>query len=271
MTALLQQLRISHPTGDFCEAADLQWWWRRDQHGDEKGQTFWMDGDRPVTALIFSDWGDYWQCDLIYDPKDAKIADLVLSQLEQQMPLFSDKAIELSLYIDDHFIDKITALGFTVTDEIDVENWMSLEQLPAITTLPDGFKLVSRKDVPDLPHHMIKRNGAQIAERLAECSLYRPDLDLAVYTEAGEVAAYGLFWADPVTQTGLVEPMRTEDEYQRRGLAKHVLTSGLHRLAAAGCSRSKIIYQEGNEASKNLYLGIGFEPSAQFTIYRKAN
>ncbi len=47
--------------------------------------------------------------------------------------------------------------------------------------------------------------------------MYRADLDLAVYAPNGDIAAYGLFWADPVTGVGLVEPMRTEDAYQ--GLA----------------------------------------------------
>ena len=36
----------------------------------------------------------------------------------------------------------------------------------------------------------------------------------------GEVAGYALFWFDPVTQVGLVQPMRVEEAYQRRGLAR---------------------------------------------------
>ena len=50
-------------------------------------------------------------------------------------------------------------------------------------------------------------------------------------TADGGVAAYGLFWFDPATATGLVEPMRTEDDHQRRGLARHVLTAGVDLLA----------------------------------------
>lgn len=38
-------------------------------------------------------------------------------------------------------------------------------------------------------------------------------LDLAVYDGDGAVTAYGLFWADPHTGVGLVEPMRTEGPF----------------------------------------------------------
>ena len=55
--------------------------------------------------------------------------------------------------------------------------------------------------------------------RLHETSLYDPELDLAVIAPNGDVAAYALFWNDFVTAVGMVEPMRTEDAYQRLGLA----------------------------------------------------
>ena len=77
----------------------------------------------------------------------------------------------------------------------------------------------------------------------------------------GSVAAYGLFWPDPVTGVGLVEPMRTEDEHQNRGLARHILTAGVERLAASGCTRMKITYMDDNPASKHIYRSAGFQPA----------
>src|SRR5581483_8969636 len=49
-----------------------------------------------------------------------------------------------------------------------------------------------------------------------QCPLYDPELDLAVETADARVAGYSLYWFDPVTKTGLVEPVRVEDDYQRR-------------------------------------------------------
>jgi predicted N-acetyltransferase YhbS len=55
-----------------------------------------------------------------------------------------------------------------------------------------------------------------------------------VETDDGELAGYALFWNDARTGVGLLEPMRTEDAYQRRGIARMLLAAGLDRLARRG-------------------------------------
>jgi GNAT superfamily N-acetyltransferase len=119
------------------------------------------------------------------------------------------------------------------------------------------------------PHHMIsaERNHPDPEPRLRQTSLYRPDLDLVVHDSRDNAAAYGLFWYDPVTATGLVEPMRTEDDHQRRGLARHILTTGLDLLAEAGAARIKICYEPDNPASGSLYLSAGFAPDRQTVVF----
>jgi GNAT superfamily N-acetyltransferase len=84
-----------------------------------------------------------------------------------------------------------------------------------------------------------------------------------------QVAAYSLFWFDPVTATGLVEPMRTEAAHQRRGLARHLLGAGIDRLTAAGARRVKVCYGPGNRAARNLYFGAGFESGKQTAVFSR--
>jgi GNAT superfamily N-acetyltransferase len=114
-----------------------------------------------------------------------------------------------------------------------------------------------------------QRNHPDVEPRLRQTSLYRPDLDLVVHDSHDRVAAYGLFWYDPETATGLVEPMRTEDDHQRRGLARHVLTTGVDLLAEAGAERIKICFEPGNPASSHLYLDTGFEPDRQTVVFSR--
>ncbi|HSJ72068.1 MAG TPA: GNAT family N-acetyltransferase [Acidimicrobiia bacterium] len=86
--------------------------------------------------------------------------------------------------------------------------------------------------------------------------VYDPTLDLAVEDADGRVAGYALFWFDKTTKVGLLEPMRVEDDYQRRGLARMLLTDGLDRLARKGARRLKVGFE--TDAARDLYLDAGF-------------
>jgi GNAT superfamily N-acetyltransferase len=271
ITTLLQRARLADPTAGLWEAADLQWWWRRDQHADPADARFWLDDDGwPVAAVVVTDWGDRRWCDVITGARGNGAAANAAWTDAQQRAQRMTPPIDMSMG-DDDAIGQVLArqAGFTGTDESFVSCWMDAAARPAVSALAAGYRLVDRTSDPERPHHMIRRSGTPVAERLAECSLYRPELDLAVVAPDGSVAAYGLFWADPVTGVGLIEPMRTEDEHRNIGLGRHVLTAGLALLAEAGCTRFKVSYLDGYEPAKRLYLSGGFVPfSSSRTLVR---
>nr|MBA3414337.1 GNAT family N-acetyltransferase [Chloroflexia bacterium] len=130
---------------------------------------------------------------------------------------------------------------------------------PAPVPLPAGLRFDDDRSRPaGRPHHLAKRNGEHVAERLRECSLYRPDLDLCVRTAADEVAAYCLCWLDPGNRVGLFEPVRTEDAYHRRGIGRALMVEGIRRLIAAGAVLIKVSRDRFSDAAKGLYEGVGF-------------
>jgi RimJ/RimL family protein N-acetyltransferase len=163
---------------------------------------------------------------------------------------------------DDVLREVLVGHGFACEEDGLVETWLAADARSEISPLHEDYRLSSRLDTMQRPHHMInpKRNHPDVEARLRQTSLYRPDLDLVVHDSRDSVAAYGLFWYHPATATGLVEPMRTEDDHQRRGLARHILTTGIDLLAEAGVERIKICYEPDNPASRGLYLSVGFEP-----------
>ena len=177
-------------------------------------------------------------------------------------------AVELEVDRADRVLRAVlTGHEFVVAGDGVVEAWLAADARPTMGPLPAGYRLCSRLDTSPRPHHFTDRSGPDVETRLRQTSLYRPDLDLLVLDGHGDVAAYGLFWFDPATATGLVEPMRTEADHQRRGLARHVLTAGVARLVAAGAARIKICFEPGNAASSALYLGVGFEPTARTDVF----
>lgn len=271
LTLLLQRARREHPTAGLWEAADFQWWWRRPRASDSVDQAFWVDeAEQPVGAVVFTDWGGTWGCDPVVVP----------SQAEELMPVIwlraVDRIAELSIGDvevlvtdkDQVLIDLVTESGFTATDQGDVTMWVDAADRAAVNPIPDEYRLGDRTAIGDRPHHFVPRNGPQVAQRLAQTSLYRPDLDLFIASGTGPVS-YGLFWFDPTTGVGLVEPMRTEDGHEGKGLGRHVLTTGLDRLAGLGATRLKVSYELGNQRAERLYSGAGFTPESTNTIYAR--
>jgi predicted N-acetyltransferase YhbS len=157
--------------------------------------------------------------------------------------------------------------GFVRGPERFVTAWMDVAERRRPGPLPAGIRVDSYRDGR---HPMATRNGEGVAQRLAECSLYRTDLDLAVL-DGDEVVGYALFWADPVTRVGLLEPMRIEASHQGRGLSKVLIAEGLDRLARAGCTRLKVTFDPHNTAAARLYAGAGYRPrSAEHSWTRAA-
>ena len=72
----------------------------------------------------------------------------------------------------------------------------------------------------------------------------------------GSVAGYALFWHDPVTGVGMVEPVRVEDEHSGRGIGYAMISAGLDRLARAGATTLKIGWESARAGE--LYTRLGF-------------
>jgi predicted N-acetyltransferase YhbS len=261
-TALLQRMRLCSPAGGIWEAADVQWWSRQERPSDQHGQLFWLDGQgEPVAAVLITDFFRSVQCDVLMLPGDLGPGPAVWPEALRRADALG-VAAEFPVRSDDTTaLAELVGAGYRPAGEPGVvATWLAAADRPEVLALAPGFRLASRADAPDRAHPLAIRNGPQVAARLRQCSLYQPDLDLAVEGPDGQVAGYGLFWADPVTRVGLVEPMRTEAAYQRRGIARHILAAGLARLAARGCARLKVSNDIG------LYRQAGFEPLPAVTL-----
>ena len=276
-TALLRRVRSAHPTKGLYEAAELHWWWRTPRSTDNLGQLFWFDHlGRPEAAVIATDWsgGDsavYEETTLAPIVMPDATPDWVAHVVERGLAHASEAgigAVELEVDRADEVLREVLfGHGFAIKEDGLVEAWLAADARPEVSQLHQDYRLASRRDTMHRPHHMIKRSGPDVEQRLGQTPLYRSDLDLFILDHDDNNAAYGLFWYDPETATGVVEPMRTEDDHQRRGLARHILTTGIDLLAEVGAERIKIGYEPENPASRSLYLSVGFEPVKQTDVF----
>jgi len=253
-TTVLQRARLADPLGGMWEAADVQWWWRRPRATDELALPVWFDQAGPVAVAGLAAWEDTWQADVFAVPSIVDEQDVWAATLEAA----GHRGQALQVLVSDGdppLAGLAIQSGFAMTGEVSGTAWMDAGQRPPVAQV-EGFAIVDRLTRADRPHPMITRNGALVQARLRQCSLYDPALDLAVEDADGRVAGYALFWFDHTTLVGLLEPMRVEDEYQRRGLARMLLTNGLDRLGRKGARRLKVGFE--TDAARNLYLGAGF-------------
>jgi ribosomal protein S18 acetylase RimI-like enzyme len=267
-TELLQRARLADAEAGVWEAADLQWWWRTPRRSDEVDHVFWIDDDGPVAAVVLTDWGRAWGCDPIVVPGVSAVRlPTVWARALEVIDALKLEAVEVLARDDELELRvQLAGAGFVADDERSGITWMNTEDRPNVAALPEGFALADRRHATTSPHPMRRRSGEGVEARLKHCSLYDPGLDLAVEAADGQVAGYALFWFDPVTKVGLLEPMRVEDAYQRRGLARAMLTAGLDRLAKRGARRLKVGY--ATEVARGLYVGAGFRVTSTTRSYR---
>jgi predicted N-acetyltransferase YhbS len=263
-TQLLQRARLADPDAGLWEAADVQWWWRTPRRSDDLEQLFWTDDDGPVAAVLLTEFRSSWQCDALVVPGSIDPAAVWEGALETAAGL-AGETVDVPVRDDDvRFAELLRAAGFVAGEPSSI-SWLDANERPSVAELPDGFVLVDRDDARGTLHPMRERNGEGVEARLRQCSLYDPALDLAVETTNGEVAGRSLYWFDPVTRVGMLEPMRVEEDYRRRGLARAMIAAGLDRLAKRGARRLKVGY--GTAAAGALYHGSGFRTTHTSTWY----
>ena len=267
-TALLQRARLADPLAGPWEAADVQWRWARPRASDNSGTLFWLDDEGPVAGVLLTSWANgSWQCDPVLVPGAHGIEPgSLLRRAVAHASTQSGGEFELPLNDDGTGLKApISSYGMTVVRH-DSTGWMDAADAPEPMSLPAGFVIIDRTQRRDAPHPMQRRNGDAVEQRLQQCSLYDPWLDLAVETDEGQLAGYSLFWYDLVTGVGLIEPVRVEDEFQRLGLARAMLSHGLARMVTRGATRLKVSWESG--AAGALYTGLGFRHTDTTTWYR---
>jgi hypothetical protein len=95
------------------EAADFQWWWRRDQHAEPGRQFFWFDDGQPAAAVILTSWGDRFSCDLLSADHDLSgVLGALWPVALDAIGALGDVPVEVTVRVDDAImIDAVITSG----------------------------------------------------------------------------------------------------------------------------------------------------------------
>ncbi|MFT4038655.1 MAG: GNAT family N-acetyltransferase [Thermomicrobiales bacterium] len=269
---LLNRMRLADPRAGVWEAADPQWWSRKPRASDDLALPVWFDDDgQPVATAMLTEWPHAWWLDVLRLPDLPLSLDEVTAFALAELARLDDaRPVEALVMNDDAELRAWFAEHGFAAGEVSWSGWMAAADRPTVRALPEGYRLTDRAERgPDVvpEHPMVARNGVDVEARLRQTALYDPHLDLAVLSPDGSVAGYTLFWSDPITGVGLVEPVRVEDTHAGRGIGYAMISAGLDRLAHAGAHTLKIGWE--SDRAGELYTRLGFGEVQTLTTYRR--
>jgi ribosomal protein S18 acetylase RimI-like enzyme len=176
---------------------------------------------------------------------------------------------------DTVLVDLLEARGFKANpkraaneSEFDFAN----HSLPQKPNLPDGFRLQSMADENDLArrckafgrafNHPDPLEWPSILsyQYLQAMPDYRKEQDIVVVAPNGEYVSFSLIWYDPGNKLACLEPVGTQPEYRRMGLAREAIYEGIRRVRHKGAERVYV------GSDQDFYHAIGFVP-AEHRIY----
>ncbi|OKP98294.1 GNAT family N-acetyltransferase [Paenibacillus sp. P46E] len=141
--------------------------------------------------------------------------------------------------------------------------------------IPVGFLLQCGEEVSDQAKaqgHIMAFNypGTAHAEQMLrlyggirQAPGYRPDLDLSLVNEQGEVVAFCNAFVDEVNRIGILEPVGTHVDYRLRGLGQAVIYEALNRLRFLGMVKGY------TGPMQPFYQRIGFQMDVEFEVWQK--
>ncbi len=138
--------------------------------------------------------------------------------------------------------------------------------------LPDGFTIraATMNDAEQLAMVHSKSFGSNWTTDLYRDEVmqkpgYAPEREFVVVALDGTFAAFTVTWLDTVNKVGLFEPVGTNEDFRRMGLARALMTHVMHEMKSKGMVEAEVCYSTDNPASKALYTGSGFE--IRYQIY----
>lgn len=141
-------------------------------------------------------------------------------------------------------------------------------ELP-VSVLPDGFSIRAvageyEADAVQAVHASAFGRAWQPGEYLQvmRSPSFHIEHELVVVAPDGRFAAFLVYWLDPISKSGLFEPVGCHSGFQRRGLTKALLYEGLRRMAAQGMTMAMVVHEapDDNPAATALYRSVGFTP-----------
>jgi predicted N-acetyltransferase YhbS len=212
------------------------------------------------------------------DPEYKDLKEEMLQYAEEHISLTEDGVRRLRVFIndqDDEFQSIATDMGYTKSGVSEPMSHFVIPDTFPVISLPAGFQLKSLAEDNDLRkvdrvlwrgfNHGDEppRDGFKDREFMQSAPNYRKDLNIVVEAPDGNFVSYCGMWYEPVHSIAYVEPVTTDPDYRRMGLASAVVMEGIRRCGELGATVTCV------GSIKPLYLSLGFRQVYNRSVWQR--
>jgi GNAT superfamily N-acetyltransferase len=284
MRAILSAGRLANNGTSYIHPGDLNWWWYyRDPQDAFHDCTFLWESDGKTLGWVIAEGGNvdvYFRPELRGTPEAAEM----VAWGERRMAETAAQGDRTIAFNGVHERDRVLighleARGFVPKERHLVHHAMTLENLPEPNP-PAGYAVRGMAGEHEAASRARASRAAFQSEipweayleryvRFTRAPVYDPELEVVAVDLRGEIGAFAICWVDPVTWTGLFEPVGTHPDHQRQGLGRAVLLEGLRRMAARGMRTAEVSAYDDNAAARGLYRSVGFRADGELLNYAR--
>jgi len=212
------------------------------------------------------------------DPEYAALKPDMLMYAEEHVSTESEGVRRLRVYINDQdndFQGLAAEMGYTKGSECEPMSYFAIpDPFPEIS-LPERFRLKSLREENDLRkiNRVLFRgfnhgdeppdDGIEDRKFMQLAPDFREDLQIVVVAPDGNFASYCGMWYEPSNQVAYVEPVATDPEYRRMGLANAAVLEGIRRCGAEGATLAYV----GSDLP--IYLSLGFRKVFNCSMWQR--
>jgi len=227
----------------------------------------WETGDKLIGVVFFEAPSD---AVFISDPAHP---DLIESMLDRAEAHYREKGNDQPLMIEAMESnvarsDLMQARGYTLFPGYFIHRHKQLDpnKIEPVN-LPPGFSIKpietneDRWLYPNAVQSVFNRSvTVEQDEFLKQTPSYVPELNLLVWSDQHEIAAFCTVWIDPVNHYAEFEPVGTVPSFQKRGLGSALLAHAHNRLRDMGCPLATVQSWSTSEGANKVYQGAGLLP-----------
>jgi mycothiol synthase len=273
---------------NFCNwhPGDIAHWMSNEQRGKDLDNYYWLyEENNEILALAELPPVVRAGYTLIVYPeyRGGEFETSLLKHCEAEMwwRMQEEGSKETSVSVSVAECDKnriacLKALGYQIAKRESEMRRRSLLEPIASVVLPEGFSIrssASEHEATLLAEvHSSAFDSSWTAEKYLEVMRspsFIKEHELVIVAPDGRFAAFLIYWLDPVSKSGLFEPVGCHKEFRRRGLTKALMIEGMRRMVAAGMETALVGNKIDNEAASRLYESLGLQKFSESLEYTK--